>query len=149
MSKQDIRVKDGHRWAALPKKVYASATTIAPGEWVVTDGSHAGFVLGASDGADTDVVHVGLAVSTSTNTAAAAGTVYVVDNVDALFVGKPKAGSTWADSLRNTLCVLDVTAGVYTIDINVASKGAFLIEDYDATRDEVSFRMKRSSNLGV
>ena len=150
MAKQDIRVKDGHRWSARPYDVKAAATAINAGEWVIKDGSNASYVTVAADGASTSgSVHIGVAVSNSTATATADGVVYVVDAVDALFVAAPKSAATLLQAIKNTKCVLDVTSGVFTMDVAVTTNGCFLIEDFNVARNEVYFRKVRSSDIAV
>ena len=150
MSKQDIRVKDQHRWSARPYIVKAGSTAILAGEWVIQNTSgDVEYVKLAANGSSTSDVHVGVAVSNSTHTASVDGVVYVVDAIDALFVGAATTVANLVDAVRNTLVTLDVTSGVFTIDENDTSSGCFLIVDYNAAKNEVYFKMKRSSNIAV
>lgn len=150
MSKQDIRVKDQHRWSARPYIVKAGSTAILAGEWVIQNTSgDVEYVKLAANGASTSDVHVGVAVSNSTHTASADGIVYVVDAIDALFVGAATTVANLVDAVRNTLVTLDVTSGVFTIDENDTSSGCFLIVDFNSAKNEVYFKMKRSSNIAV
>lgn len=102
--------------------VAASATLIYPGEPVAKALGGAAVTPAATN---TPVVatdfYAGIATSTSTNTAGAAGTVTVMkfaDNVSYLIA--PKVTATWDtqaeyDALVGDRVLLDLTTGVYTI----------------------------------
>jgi hypothetical protein len=140
MALQDIREKEASRSTAHRYLVKASATTINAGEWVIQGtGGDVEYVTKCADGSSTSDVHVGLAVSTSTNTASADGYVYVVDQPTATFVARPTTSANLASTIRNTKVTMDVTSGVFTIDENDTTNGVFLITDYDAARNEVYF----------
>lgn len=148
MAKNDFRVKDGHRWSARPYYTKAGQTAIKPGELVVQDTSgDEEYVTLPADGASTSSVWVGLAVSADTNSASADGVVYVVDAVDAEFVGK---ATTWANvskSVMNTKVTLDVTSTVQTLDENDTSSGVFLMKSFNTPRQEVTFVIDASNRL--
>lgn len=145
MSKQDIRVQDGHRYAAHPYQVKAAATDILTGEWVIKGtGGDAEYVTIAADTASTSDSHVGVAVSNSTQTATADGVVYVVDDPDALFVIKPTTAANLATTIIETKVTMDVTSGVFTLDENDTSNGCFIIKSYDVGRNEIVFKLDKS-----
>ena len=94
-------------------------------------------------------VWVGLAVSNDTNSASADGIVYVVDALDAEFIGK---ATTWANvskSVMNTKVTLDVTSTVQTLDENDTTNGCFLMLNYNSDRQEVAFRIDASTKLNA
>jgi len=150
MAKGDFRVKDGHRWNARPYFTKAGQTAIKAGELVVQDASgDEEYVELPSDGATNAKVWVGLAVSNDTNTSSADGVVYVVDALDAEFIGK---ATTWANvskSVMNTKVTLDVTSTVQTLDENDTTNGAFLMLNFDSNRQEVYFRIDASTKLNA
>lgn len=111
--------------------VAASATLINAGEPVAKAlGNSTGSVV-APAATNTPVVatdfYAGIAATTSTNTASAAGTVqvFVMDTRQTYLIA-PKVTATWDtqaeyDALVGARVLLDLTAGVYTI---LASDGA-------------------------
>ena len=107
-----------------PYAVAASATTIKAGEPVIVQLGTSGTVVAAlATGAPlvgTDYM-VGIAATTSTNTATAAGTVQVSKLVPGMtFLCSPKVAATWAtQALYNALVgyrvLFDLTSSSYTI----------------------------------
>jgi len=150
MAKGDFRVRDGHRWNAVPYYTKAGQTAIKAGELVIQDGSgDEEYVMLPSDGAANSSVWVGLAVSNDTNSASADGIVYVVDALDAEFIGK---ATTWANvskSVMNTKVTLDVTSTVQTLDENDTTNGCFLMLNYNSDRQEIAFRIDASTKLNA
>lgn len=148
----DFRVADGHRWEARKYATKAGQTAITAGKLVIQDTSgDEEYVQLPSDGAGSAVVWAGLAVSNDTNTASTDGYVYVVDAVDAEFIGKPTTSTNLASTIRNTTVTLDVNAstGEQTVDENDTTNPALVIRDYDTARKEVSFKIDRSTHFGA
>lgn len=106
--------------------------SILPGYLVIADGSNPGYVKAAADACDTDSVIVGIANSTSTETASADGTV-TVEAAPVLFVELfAKTPANLTASMRYTnKYILDVTAGSYTLDQATTTKGLFRLLDFD------------------
>lgn len=148
MAKGDFRVKDGHRWNARPYFTKAGQTAIKAGELVIQDGSgDEEYVQIPSNGASTSQTWVGLAVSNDTNSASADGVVYVVDAIDAEFIGK---ATTWANvskAVMNTKVTLDVTSTVQTLDEDDTTNGVLLMLNFDSNRQEVYFRIDASNRM--
>ncbi len=146
--KGDFRVRSGQTFGARPYFTKAGQTAISAGELVIQDGSgDEEYVQLPSNGATNASVWVGLAVSNDTNTASADGVVYVVDALDAEFVGK---ATTWANvtkAIMNTKVTLDVTSTVQTLDENDTTDGAFLMTGFDSNKQEVYFRIDASTRL--
>lgn len=148
MSKQDIRVLEDHRHSAHPYQVKANATEILAGEWVIQGtGGDTEYVTVAANGSSLTDVHVGLAVSNSTQTASADGVVYVIDDPEAVFVAKPTTPSNLATTLIGTKVTMDVTSGVFTLDENDTSNGCFIIKSYNAARNEIMFKLDKSYHI--
>jgi hypothetical protein len=109
--------------------VAASATLIYPGEPVALNALGDASVIPMATNAPVVGTHfvVGIAVSTSTNTAAAAGKVQVVPaDPNDVWVVRPKVAATFDtqakyDALANDRVLLDLTTGAYTI---LAADGA-------------------------
>lgn len=130
-TRKDIEFKDSLKnktEASKPYPVAASATIIYPGDpVVVTLGSPAVTLMATNKPVVATDYLVGIAVSVSTNTATAAGTVQVVpiDSGDELLISPKVAASfdTQAeyDALVGARVLLDLTAGKYTI---LAADGA-------------------------
>lgn len=110
--------------------------SILPGYLVIADGSNPGYVKAAADACDTDSVIVGVANSTSSETASADGTV-TVEAAPVLFVKiKAKTPASLVATMRYTnKYILDVTSGNYTLDQGTTTKGLFRLLDFDNTTD--------------
>lgn len=148
MALGDFRVLDGHRWGAFPYRTKAGQTAIKAGEFVLQDVSgDEEYVQVAPNASDNDDIWVGVAVTNDTNSASADGVVYVVDAVDAKFVGKPTTSSNLASTVLNTKVTLDVASTVQTIDENDTTKGVLMIKSYDTARNEVVVQIDRSDML--
>jgi hypothetical protein len=150
MAKGDFRVRDGHRWNAVPYYTKAGQTAIKAGELVIQDTSgDEEYVQIPANGASNTAVWVGLAVSNDTNSASADGIVYVVDALDAEFIGK---ATTWANvtkAVMNTKVTLDVASTVQTLDEDDTTNGCFLMLNYNTDRQEVAFRIDASTKLNA
>lgn len=115
--------------------VYAGTVgSILPGYLVIVDGSHAGYVKAAADGASTSDLVVGVACSTSTETASADGVVSIISGTTLLVGLKAKTPANLVSTMKWTnKYVLDVTSGSYTLDQGTTSNGIFTLVDYDDT----------------
>lgn len=146
--KGDFRVRDGHRWTARPYFTKAGQTNIKAGELVIQDtAGDEEYVQLPSNGASNTSVWVGLAVSNDTNTATTDGVVYVVDAMDAEFIGKANTWSNINKSIMNTKVTLDVVNNEQTLDENDTTNGVFLMTNFDSSKREVYFRIDASNRL--
>ena len=109
-----------------------TAASIEPGMVVVITSNNA---AEAANGVDNTADIIGVAASTSTETAAAAGTV-LVKRAPVL---RAKAVATTPGNLSSsvilTKCTLDVTGTSHTVDENDTTNGFIRILDYDNTTD--------------
>ena len=124
-----------------------AASTIKAGEMVIKDGSNAGYVSAAADGASNSSVWVGVAASTSTETATADGTVEVYDNPMTVFRGKPTTAANLARAIVFTQVTLDVGSVYQTIDENDTSSGTFIITDYNTDEGTIDFRFATNDHI--
>lgn len=164
-SKNDIKVKDVAGLNALPTQTWgvaASATLIYPGELVKLSTLPNIVKLADGDGViGTTTQIVGLAKSTSTNTASTAGTVEVfVLTPNTILAAKPKvAGSCDTDAeiaaLMGKRVVIDVTGttpnDLFTLDTAAADSttNAFQIVGGDSATDTVYFTVRSSGLQGI
>lgn len=148
MAKLDFRVKNGSRFAAQPYYTKASATPIVAGELVIQgSGGDSRYVVLPSNGASNSSNWVGLAVSNDTANASTGGIVYVVDALDATFIGKATTFSNVSASVMNTKVTLDVANGVQTLDEDDTTNGVFLMTNFDSAKKEVYFKIDASNRL--
>jgi hypothetical protein len=147
----DFRVADGHRWGARPYQTKAGQTAITAGKLVIQDTSgDEEYVQLPADGAGSSQVWVGLAVSNDTVTSSTDGVVYVVDAVEAEFVGKPTTPANLATALKLTTVTLDVASdGLQTVDENDTTNPALIIRDYNTARKEITVKIDRSTHFGA
>lgn len=142
MSKQDFRPLDSHRWSARPYQTKAGQTALNAGEICIQDtAGDEEYVLVAPDATDSDDVWVGVTASKDTVTASADGVVFVYDDPNTTFVGRPTTSANLASTIINTKVTLDVSGDVQTVDENDTTKGVMLIKGYDTARNEVYFRI--------
>lgn len=121
--------------------VAASATLIYPGEPVA---KALGAAVVTPAATNTPVVstdfYAGIATSTSTNTASAAGTVDVMPlSADTVFLIAPKVAATWDtqaeyDALVGDRVLLDLTSSTYTILATDGATNGCVIEPLDITK---------------
>ncbi len=108
--------------------------TIAPGDMVTMANGYAAKV---ADGGLSAAGHHGMAVSTSTDTVAAAGVVSVVYSANGLIVrGAPTTPGNLAIGIIYDRVTIDVAAGVQTVDENDAGNGIATIMGYDDTTNQ-------------
>lgn|SRR3990167_1048281 len=138
MSLNDIRLQDTGGLNVVPSRSYqvaASATTIKAGEPVTLEtGPGTATVVPMPDGAPTvstavtsGLKVIGIAATTSTNTASAAGSVQVYLPMPGIVTWKAKAKvasgadtQSEIDAKANDCIVLDLTSSVYTVDFAAA-----------------------------
>lgn len=150
MAKQDFRVLDSHRWGPRPYHTKAGQTAIKAGEMVIQDSAgDERYVVGPVNGASNTSVWVGMAVSNDTVSASTDGVVYVVDALDAEFVGKPTTPANLTAAIRNTKVTLDIASGIQTLDEDDTTNGVFLIRDFDTNRNEVYFKIDKSTHIAA
>lgn len=150
MAKGDFRVLDSHRWGARPYRTKAGQTAIKAGEMVIQDASgDEEYVVGPANGASSSQTWVGVAVSADTVGASTDGVVYVVDALDAEFVGHPTTSANLVSTIRNTKVTLDIVSGVQTLDEDDVTNGVFLIRDYDTNRNEIYFKIDKSAHIAA
>lgn len=151
MAKNDFRVKDGHRWGANRYQTKAGQTAIKAGELVIQDtAGDEEYVQLPANGASSSSVWVGVAVSNDTVTSSADGVVYVVDALDAEFIGRPTTSANLASTIKNTKVTLDVDGdGVQTVDENDTSSGVLLIRNYNTARNEIVFKIDKSTYISA
>ena len=149
MALQDFRVKESSRYSAQRYRTKAGQTAIKAGEFVLQDTSgDVEYVEVATNGVTNSRNFVGIAVSADTVTATADGYVYVVDDPNAKFIGKPTTASNLADTILNTVVTLDVDGdGVQTVDENDTTDGALFIHDYDSDKGTITVSIDLSAHL--
>lgn len=118
-----------------------TAGSIEPGMLVVKDGSNAGYVAAGANGATTSAIVVGVAASTSTETASLDGKVLVESAPVILAQMFATTPGNLSQAVKLTACTLDVSSGAYTIDENDTTNGFIRLYSYNATTGEciVSF----------
>ena len=134
-------------------QVAASATLIYPGEPVgATPGTTAVFPLATDKPvAGTDYM-VGVAMSTSTNTASAAGTVEVMPLLPGqVWLGNPKVAATWNtqteyDALVSKRVLLDLTSTAYTVLAADSANNGCVVQPLDVANfpNKVAFSFRNA-----
>lgn len=137
---------------AVPATEYdvksGAAASIKAGEWVIKDGSNAGYVTVAADGASNADVWVGVAATTSTDTASADGKVMVYDDPDYTFEGVATTPANLAQAKVFTQVTLDVASSVQKVDENDTTNGTLIIQpDFDATTGRVRVKMATNDHV--
>lgn len=162
MSLRDITLKDSNNGHGVPGSkrftVAAGATTINSGEPVAkTLGNSTGNVVTAA-ATNFPVVGTdycaGIATSTSTQTASAAGTVDVQFlTPGTVYLVAPKVAATWDtqaeyDALVGARVLLDLTAGVYTILASDSANNGCVVEPLDISLfpGKVAFSIRAGAN---
>lgn len=136
----------------MPFQVEAgSAATINAGEPVVLDmGGDTEYVTVSGTEVTDGDTFIGIAVSTSTDTTAADGKVYVaVPSAGTVYRGMAKTPANLATSQKLTRCVIDYTDPNYTIDTETTTNGIALVVDYDATAGWVDFMIDMSEYVNA
>lgn len=161
MAVNDIQILNPGTFGSIGTKQYAvaaSATLIYPGEPVAK--ALAGTVV-TPMATNKPVVATdflaGIAMSTSTNTAAAAGAVEVMPLVpNAVYLIKPNVAATWDtqteyDALVGSRVLIDLTSSSYTILAADGATSGCVIEPLDVTRypGQVAFSFRIGCNYLV
>lgn len=115
----------GHEVVGVTKDVIAGVVgSIVAGDLVVPDDGNAGYVrLGANGDTSTIALRTYVAVSTSTDTVAADGTVELVWAPNMVLQGTATTPANLIQAVIDTKVTLDVAAGVQTIDENDTTTG--------------------------
>lgn len=161
MSLGDITLYDEGAFGgagSTPFGVAASATLINAGEPVQkTLGNSTGKVVTPAatnfPAVGTDYF-AGIAATTSTNTASAAGTVQVLKPVPGqTYLIAPKVAATWDtqaeyDALVGARVLIDLTGGVYTILASDSATNGCVVEPLDIAKypGKVRFSMRSGAN---
>lgn len=123
-----------------------SAESIKAGEPVVVDATNAGYVKAAGASIDNTATIVGFALSNSTDTASADGTVSVaLVGANSVFRGKAKNKSSLAQAQKGTKVVIDYTSSTYTVDQSTTTNGVALITDFNADTGDVDVQIDLSN----
>ncbi len=121
-----------------------AAATIAPGDLVVAAN---GYAAKCADAGCAAAGIYGMAVSTSTDTVAAAGEVSVVYSANGLIVrGAPTTPGNLAAAIVFDRVTLDVAAGTQKVDENDPN-GILTIVDYDATSGQETIDVVLTATL--
>lgn len=111
-----------------------AAISIQKGDLVIVDGSNAGYVKKAADGAANTARWIGIAESDSDDTASADGTVQVLFSPSGLLVrGLPTTAANLTQAIKLTLVTLDVASGVQKVDENDTTNGVLAVYAYNTT----------------
>ena len=151
MAKGDFFVKDprGTTVVATRYQTKAGQTAIKAGEWVIKDtGGDVEYVQVAADGAANTSVWVGVAASDDTVTSGADGYVYVYDDPNYIFRGKPTTASNLATDIIQTQVTLDVDgSGNQTVDENDTTNGTLIVRGYDSTLGVIDVQMAKDDHI--
>ena len=159
MAVNDIKIYDEGAFGYPGDEVFvvaASATTIKQGEPVVKAlGGVAVTPLATNKPVVATDFLCGIAATTSTNTAALAGTVGVTKLVDGMsFLIAPNVATTWDtqaeyDALVGDRVLLDLTSGSYTILATDGATSGCVIMPLDIKKypDKVRFALRRGCNV--
>jgi len=154
-----IRVLDAGAFGQTGAKkclVAAGATAILAGQPVVR-ALGAATVTAAADGTPvvgTDYLE-GIATTDSTQTASAAGVVYVMPLVPGvIYAGQPKTAATWDtqaeyDALVGDRVVFDLTSGDYTIDATDGATNGLVVEPINIKENPntVAFSIRAAASV--
>lgn len=111
-----------------------SVESVKPGYLVIKDSGNAGYLLAAANGTASTAEIIGIATSTSNDTAAADGEFeYVAGNLICEMVAQTP-GNLAATALYDQY-TLDVSSGSYLLDENDTTNGFIRLLDYDNTTD--------------
>ena len=96
-----------------------------------------------------DAKIVGVAATTSDDTASADGTVMIYDDVDTKYIGRPLSTGDVAATIRLTGVTVDSAAtGVQTVKLADTTKPVVTVLDYD-DNNNITFRFIRSAFFGA
>lgn len=161
MAFNDIRLADGDGGTQVPTRVWqaeAAATAMLAGEPVKAKVAGSKYAIPLADAEPvigTTTAVIGICKSASTQTASADGVVEVFEpNEGVLYSARAKsaaAADTQAeiDALVGKRVVLDLTAGVYTVDTAAAdaATNGILIMGGDFTHSTIFFFIRSSGTI--
>lgn len=162
MTAGNVSILVGAQGSTAPMKKYqteAAATNILFGEPVKLKTAGSEYVIPLADAepvVGTTTAVVGIAATTSTETASADGVVYVFENLPGAVWLCAAKDSTTIDTqaeynaLVNTPVLFDLTSSVYTVDTGAtASTSGLVIETLDITRypGKVAFTIRSSGTI--
>lgn len=147
MSKQDFRLAES-QIVSVHRYRTKAGSAIKAGELCIQGVSgDEKYAKVAVDASDTDDIWIGLAASNDTATASADGYIDIYDDPDAVLIGKATTSANLTDAILNTKVTLDVASSVQTVDENDTTKGCLCVIDYDTSRGEVLFKLKKSVHI--
>lgn len=152
MSLGDFFVADsrGENPKATRYQTKAGQTAIKAGEFVVQDTSgDEEYVIAAANGAANTSTWVGVAASADTVTSSADGEVFVYDDPQYVFRGKPTTAGNLATSIINTQVTLDVTGTDQTVDENDTTNGTLIIRGYNTTKGTIDVQMAQNDHISA
>ena len=117
---------------SLPVKS-GTVSSVLPGYLVIKDGGNAGYVKAAPNATASTSVVLGIACSTSSETAAADGTVDIITAPTLTVALKAKTPGNLTAAMPFAVYILDVTAGSYTLNQGTTVNGIFRLISYDNT----------------
>jgi len=152
MSRGDFDVVDPKLSGSTPAAKYktkAGNTAIKAGEWVVRGtAGDIEYVVLAANGSSNTSSYIGVAASNDTNTASLDGEIFVFDNPDYLFRGRPSTAGNLATSILNNQVTLDVSgAGLMTIDEDDTTNGTFIIRGFDTSAGTIDVQMAAADHI--
>lgn len=127
--------------------VIANTTVILPGEPVIQNAGNPSFVAAAGNGASNSATWIGIAATTSTQTASANGQVYVIDDPKVVYRAKATTPANLAQTILNTKVTLDLAGGVYKVDEDDTTNGTLTIKDFNATEGTVDVQMSQVDHI--
>ena len=125
-----------------------SAASIKAGEVVIVD-SNAGYVKVAINGSSNTSVYIGIAATSSTDTATVDGVVDVFDDPLCVFRGYATTSANLARAIVHTQVTLDITSSVQTIDENDTTNGTFRIMGFDTNEGTADFRFALTDHINA
>lgn len=160
MALGDIRVLNAGAFGQIgAKKCQVAAGAVASikaGEPVVR-ALGAAVVTAAADASPVVGTHFmeGIATTTSTDTVAAAGIVYVQDCLPGvIYCGKPEVAASWDtqaeyDALVGDRVLFDLTSGSYTISATDGATNGLVVENLDVLKNPglVAFSVRQAARV--
>jgi len=112
-----------------------SVESIKPVYLIIKDSGNAGYAIAAPDATASTAEVLGVATSTSNDTASADGTFEFVTGAALLVEIKAKTPGSLVSTMLYDQYTLDVTSGAYTLDQGTTTNGIFRLFDFDNTTD--------------
>lgn len=129
-----INTPDGQFPKTFPVTLKVKSGTvksILPGYLLIKDAGNAGYAMAAPDNTDTDDVVLGVAMSASTETASADGTVEFQTASTLLVQIFAKTPASLTEAMKYDVYTLNVASGAYTLDQATTTKGIFRLFNFD------------------